>query len=70
MPNHGETRLGDIAFIFIDGAINLPYYELFGIQFDVIDDCKYPNELLSFTNNNREFVAHVVGNYVHNSCKW
>ncbi len=52
-----KLKKGDLAFLLIDKIENIKYYEVFGIQMDTfITGCYYPEYLIKFINNERDFI--------------
>jgi hypothetical protein len=64
----GGLHKGDIAFMILDKIYHIPYFKVFGVQFDVIDaGCHYPVGLFDYLEANRGAAMERVTSYLAKS---
>ena len=51
-----ELKKGDLAFLYLYKIQKVKLYNCLGIQFDLLENCNFPIELLDYIENNRELV--------------
>ncbi|MBI3134971.1 MAG: hypothetical protein HYZ14_09900 [Bacteroidetes bacterium] len=64
-PTIRFLRKGQLAFLILDELNSIPYFEVFGVQFDVfIEGCEYPFDLIEYLLKEREMVQAKVNAYL------
>ncbi|RTQ48850.1 hypothetical protein EJV47_14725 [Hymenobacter gummosus] len=61
---------GDVAFLLVLRVKRLPWYEVYGIQWDSFDyDCPYAEGMLSYVAANRATVWQKTANYLASTAR-
>jgi hypothetical protein len=65
-----NLSIGELSFLLIDQIIKIPYFDLFGVQFDVYRfGCETPVGLLEYVSKNRKLVTDRLTQFLcHHEC--
>lgn len=64
-PSNKKLSKGGFAFLLLDELEEIPYFDLFQIQFDSYElDCKYPNGLLDFVERKPKIATSQLEKYL------
>ena len=64
---NGNLAVGDLAFLLISKTYDLPYFQVFEIQWDTFDaGCAYPSGMLEYIQNHRSEMKEKMEMYFSN----